>query len=89
MKVKEKVTDYKNFWLIWINCAGKKEKGDSRTWGIGLVNLGRLQAAMGDADSARTSLRESRDMLRAIGERVKDGRSGRTASGRPLIPAGR
>jgi len=28
------------------------------------------------------------DMLRAIRERVTDGAGGRTASGRPLIPAG-
>jgi hypothetical protein len=26
---KEKLTDYKNFWLIWISCAGKQEGGDS------------------------------------------------------------
>ncbi len=26
---KERLTDYKNFWLIWINCAGKQESGDS------------------------------------------------------------
>jgi hypothetical protein len=25
MLKKEKITDYKNFWLIWINCAGKEE----------------------------------------------------------------
>lgn len=25
MRKKEKITDYKNFWLIWINCAGKEE----------------------------------------------------------------
>jgi hypothetical protein len=29
MKKKEKLTDYKNFWLIWLNCAGKPDKGDS------------------------------------------------------------
>ncbi len=29
MKKKDKVTDYKNFWLIWINAAGKPDKGDS------------------------------------------------------------
>ena len=36
---KEKLTDYKNFWLIWINCAGKPDSGDSlfqiqTKWGI-------------------------------------------------------
>jgi hypothetical protein len=25
MRKKSKLTDYKNFWLIWINCAGKEE----------------------------------------------------------------
>jgi hypothetical protein len=25
MRIKEKITDYKNFWLIWISSAGKKE----------------------------------------------------------------
>jgi hypothetical protein len=25
MRKKEKITDYKNFWLIWLNCAGKPE----------------------------------------------------------------
>ncbi len=25
MRKKSKLTDYKNFWLIWINCAGEKE----------------------------------------------------------------
>ena len=29
MMKKEKVTGYKNFWLIWINCAGKPDRGDS------------------------------------------------------------
>lgn len=24
-KIKEKLTDYKNFWLIWLSCAGQKE----------------------------------------------------------------
>ncbi|MHC4225632.1 MAG: tetratricopeptide repeat protein, partial [Planctomycetota bacterium] len=47
----------------------EKEKGDRRTWGIGLVNLGRLQAALGDPDSGRATLEESRSLLRAIGQR--------------------
>ena len=39
MKPKRKVTDYKNFWLVWLNCAGKPDKGDSlfqiqMKWGI-------------------------------------------------------
>lgn len=29
MKKKGKVTEYKNFWLVWISCAGKPDKGDS------------------------------------------------------------
>ena len=29
MKKKEKLTEYKNFWLIWLNCAGKPDKGES------------------------------------------------------------
>ncbi len=38
MKAKQKVTDYKNFWLIWMSCAGS-EKGVSlfeiqTTWGV-------------------------------------------------------
>ncbi len=38
-KLKERLTDYKNFWLIWLNCAGKPEKGESlfqiqSRWGI-------------------------------------------------------
>ena len=37
--------------------------------GIGLVNLGRLQAAMGDPESGRKALEESRTILRAAGQR--------------------
>jgi len=38
MRTKQKITEYKNFWLIWINCAGS-EKGISlfeiqTTWGV-------------------------------------------------------
>jgi len=38
MRIKQKITDYKNFWLIWIGCAGK-EKGVSlfevqTNWGV-------------------------------------------------------
>jgi hypothetical protein len=38
MKTKQKITDYKNFWLVWIGCAGR-EKGISlfeiqTTWGV-------------------------------------------------------
>ncbi|MEE9323796.1 MAG: hypothetical protein V3U72_04590 [Candidatus Aenigmarchaeota archaeon] len=32
MRKKSKLTDYKNFWLIWINCAGRKE-------GVSLFNI--------------------------------------------------
>lgn len=39
MRKKQNLTDYKNFWLIWLNCAGKQDKGDSlfqiqTKWGI-------------------------------------------------------
>jgi hypothetical protein len=39
MKRKERLTDYKNFWLVWINSAGKPDSGESlfqiqTSWGI-------------------------------------------------------
>lgn len=52
MKKKEKVTDYKNFWLIWLNCAGKPGKGESlfqiqTGWGIRTNYLYHNEAGLG------------------------------------------
>ncbi len=49
---KEKLTDYKNFWLIWINCAGKQERGESlfgiqTSWGIKTNYLYHNEAGLG------------------------------------------
>ena len=52
MKKKEKVTDYKNFWLIWLNCAGKPERGESlfqiqTRWGINTNYLYHNESGLG------------------------------------------
>ena len=52
MKKKEKLTDYKNFWLIWLNCAGKPGKGESlfqiqTGWGIRTNYLYHNEAGLG------------------------------------------
>jgi len=52
MKRKEKLTDYKNFWLIWISCAGKPERGESlfqiqTGWGIKTNYLYHNEAGLG------------------------------------------
>ncbi|MBN2330931.1 MAG: hypothetical protein JXC85_03880 [Candidatus Aenigmarchaeota archaeon] len=49
--LKEKLTDYKNFWLIWLSCAGH-EKGISlfriqTTWGIQTNYLYHKEAGLG------------------------------------------
>lgn len=51
MLKKQKLTDYKNFWLIWINCAGK-ERGSSlfqiqTSWGIKTNYLYHNEAGLG------------------------------------------
>jgi len=53
--------------------AAAREKRDRVSEGIGLVNLGRLQGAMGDLDRARTTLEQARAILRATGERRAEG----------------
>ncbi len=50
-RLKEKVTDYKNFWLIWLSCAGQ-ENGVSlfriqTTWGIQTNYLYHSEAGLG------------------------------------------
>ena len=50
-KVKEKLTDYKNFWTIWLSCAGQ-EKGISlfgiqTMWGIQTNYLYHREAGLG------------------------------------------
>lgn len=50
--LKEKLTDYKNFWLIWLSCAGQ-EKGISlfriqTTWGIQTNYLYHREASLGN-----------------------------------------
>jgi hypothetical protein len=52
MKKKEKVTEYKNFWLIWLNCAGKPDRGESlfkiqTKWGINTNYLYHNEAGLG------------------------------------------
>ncbi len=52
MKKKEKVTGYKNFWLIWLSCAGKPQEGDSlfhiqTSWGIQTNYLYHNEAGLG------------------------------------------
>lgn len=49
---KEKLTGYKNFWLIWINCAGNPDKGASlfqiqTGWGIRTNYLYHNEAGLG------------------------------------------
>lgn len=51
MKRKQRLTDYKNFWLVWLNCAGK-ESGDSLfqiqiSWGIKTNYLYHNEAGLG------------------------------------------
>jgi hypothetical protein len=51
-KTAEKLTDYKNFWLIWLNCAGKPDKGESlfqiqMNWGIKTNYLYHNEAGLG------------------------------------------
>jgi hypothetical protein len=52
MLKKEKLTGYKNFWLVWISCAGKQERGESlfqvqTGWGIKTNYLYHNEAGLG------------------------------------------
>jgi len=50
-KLKEKLTDYKNFWLIWLSCAGQKEGislfSIQNTWSIKTNYLYHNEAGLG------------------------------------------
>lgn len=51
MRKKSSITDYKNFWLIWANCAGKEEGRSlfeiQTDWGITTNYLYHNEAALG------------------------------------------
>jgi hypothetical protein len=52
MRSKQRVTDYKNFWLVWLSCAGKPDGGDSlfqiqTKWGIRTNYLYHNEAGLG------------------------------------------
>ena len=52
MKKKDRVTEYKNFWLIWITCAGKPDRGESLfqiqlKWGINTNYLYHNESGLG------------------------------------------
>jgi hypothetical protein len=58
MVKKKRLTDYKNFWLIWINCAGNREGGESlfqiqTGWGIKTNYLYHNEAGLGKPLYAR------------------------------------
>ncbi len=51
-KTKTRITDYKNFWLIWLSCAGKPKEGESlfqiqSRWGIKTNYLYHNEAGLG------------------------------------------
>jgi hypothetical protein len=51
-RINDRITDYKNFWLIWMNCAGKPGSGESlfqiqNNWGIKTNYLYHNEAGLG------------------------------------------
>ena len=51
-RINDRLTDYRNFWLIWLSCAGKPDEGESlfqiqNKWGIKTNYLYHNEAGLG------------------------------------------